>query len=64
MEGHPVVVFGDELNDIPMFRDADRAIAVGNALPSVMELAHEVIGENSEDAVVNFILEEYNMAQN
>ena len=47
-----------------MFRKADRAVAVGNALPSVMEMAHEIIGENSEDAVVNYILEAQNMAQN
>jgi Cof subfamily protein (haloacid dehalogenase superfamily) len=64
LEDHPLIVFGDELNDIPMFRNADRAVAVGNALPSVMEIAHEVIGQNSEDAVVNYILEEHNMAQN
>lgn len=53
---HSVVVFGDELNDIPMFREADRAVAVGNALPSVMEAAHEVIGGHDEDSVVNYIL--------
>jgi len=53
-----VTVFGDELNDIPMFRNADRAIAVGNALPSVKEEAHQVIGEHTEDAVVKFILKD------
>jgi len=58
LEGRPVTVFGDELNDIPMFNKAHRAIAVGNALPSVKEAAHEVIAGHSEDAVMKYILKE------
>lgn len=54
-----VVVFGDNLNDIPMMQVADVAVAVGNALPEVKAIAHEVIGDNASDAVVRYILSDY-----
>ncbi len=50
-----LVVFGDNLNDLPMFEVADLAVAVGNALPEVKTRAGEVIGPNSADAVARFI---------
>lgn len=50
------VVFGDNLNDLPMFAVADRAVAVGNALDKVKEAADVVIGRNYEDAVAEFII--------
>ena len=49
------VVFGDYLNDLDMFEIAGRAIAVGNALPEVKRMAHEVIGENTEFAVIKYL---------
>ncbi len=49
-------VFGDEMNDLPMFAIADHAVAVGNALPEVKRASHSVIGANHENAVVDFIL--------
>lgn len=49
-------VFGDEMNDLPMFEMAHQAIAVGNALPEVKRASHSVIGANHENAVVDFIL--------
>ncbi len=54
-----VVAFGDNLNDIPMLRMADVAVAVGNALPEVKAIAHKVIGPNTEDAVARFIAEDF-----
>lgn len=51
------VVFGDNLNDLPMMRVADVAVAVGNALPQVKAEADVVIGRNTEDAVPRFIME-------
>lgn len=51
-----VVVFGDNLNDLPMLREADVAVAVGNALPEVKAQADVVIGRNTEIAVPKFIL--------
>lgn len=50
-----VVAFGDNLNDIPMLQEADHAIAVGNAYPEVKEIADEIIGKNSENAVLNYL---------
>lgn len=51
------VVFGDNLNDIPMMRVADVAVAVDNALPEVKAEADVVIGANYEDAVARYIAE-------
>jgi Cof subfamily protein (haloacid dehalogenase superfamily) len=54
---HDLVVFGDEMNDVGMFRDADRAIAVANAVDGLKPYATEVIGSNEEDAVVTYLRE-------
>lgn len=51
-----VVVFGDNLNDIPMMEIADLAVAVENALPEVKAKADIVIGANTADSVAEFIL--------
>ncbi len=56
-----VVVFGDNLNDIPMMQVADVAIAVDNALPEVKEIASVVIGSNADDAVARYIQENAGM---
>lgn len=56
MGARNVVVFGDNLNDIPMFKVADKAIAVANAHPEVKKAADLVIGGNTEDAVLKYIL--------
>lgn len=50
-----LVVFGDNLNDIPMFDVADVAVAVSNAQPRVREAADIVIGPNFDDSVARFI---------
>ncbi|MGP0566624.1 MULTISPECIES: HAD family hydrolase [unclassified Nitrospina] len=50
-----VVVFGDYLNDLEMFKIAGKSIAVANALPEVKQAAHEVIGSNAEGAVLNYL---------
>ncbi len=54
-----VVVFGDNLNDLPMMRSADVSVAVANALPEVRDAADIIIGPNSEDAVARFIAADY-----
>ena len=46
-----LVVFGDSLNDIPMFRTAQRSYAVGNANDNLKQIATEVIGYNDGDSV-------------
>lgn len=50
-----IVVFGDNVNDIPMLKVADVSIAVGNALDEVKQAADFVIGDNLSDSVISFI---------
>ena len=50
-----LVVFGDALNDIPMFEIADEAYAVENAIDSLKAIATGVIGNNNEDCVAQFL---------
>ncbi|MDE6267638.1 MAG: Cof-type HAD-IIB family hydrolase [Muribaculaceae bacterium] len=54
-----IVAFGDNLNDIPMFREADVAVAVENAFDEAKEAADVVIGRNSADAVARYIAEDF-----
>lgn len=54
-----LVVFGDSLNDLPMFAVADVAVAMGNALPEVKEAADIVIDPNYTDAVARFIKSDF-----
>jgi 5-amino-6-(5-phospho-D-ribitylamino)uracil phosphatase len=50
-----VTVFGDEINDVPMFRAAGRGVAVENAIPELRRIAHEVIGPHHEDSVARYL---------
>jgi 5-amino-6-(5-phospho-D-ribitylamino)uracil phosphatase len=54
-----LTVFGDDINDIDMFEQAGRAIAVANAIEPVKERADLIIGSNREDSVVRFIYQEF-----
>ncbi len=49
------VVFGDQVNDIGMFRAADEAYAVADAAPELAEHATAVIGSNDDDAVARWL---------
>lgn len=53
-----VVVFGDNVNDLPMMRAADVAVAVENAVDEVKRVADLVIGPNTDDSVALFIYED------
>lgn len=52
-----VVVFGDNLNDLPMFGVADEAYAVAGAVPEVAAAATGVIGAQGDDAVARWLAE-------
>jgi len=57
--GYPyesLVVFGDSLNDVKLFRRAPHAVAVANASEEVKRHADEVIGPNEDDSVVRYVL--------
>lgn len=52
-----LVVFGDSLNDIPMFKVADKSFAVQNANDKLKQIATEVIGYNYDNSVALKLLE-------
>lgn len=52
-----ITAFGDNLNDLVMLGSADIAVAVENAVPQVKEIADVIIGTNTQDSVVKYIIE-------
>ncbi len=50
-----LVVFGDNLNDLPMFAIADESYAVANAVPAVRDAATAIIGSNTNDGVARWL---------
>jgi 5-amino-6-(5-phospho-D-ribitylamino)uracil phosphatase len=48
--------FGDEINDIPMFKAVGRGVAVANAVDALKAVAREVIGPHHEDSVVRYLM--------
>lgn len=54
-----IICFGDNLNDLPMFAEADLRIAVANARPEVKAAADIVIGSNDEDGVAEWLMTHY-----
>ena len=50
-----LTVFGDGHNDVEMFEMAPHAVAVGDAVPAVVQLATEHIGHAAEDSVVKYL---------
>lgn len=54
-----LVVFGDGINDREMFRMADEAYAMDNAVGDLKALATGVIGSNNDDAVAKWLIEHY-----
>ncbi|ERK31928.1 Cof-type HAD-IIB family hydrolase [Clostridium intestinale] len=50
-----VICFGDNLNDIPMFKVSDESYAVNNANDVLKDMATAVIEGNNDDAVAKFI---------
>jgi hypothetical protein len=49
-----IVAFGDNLNDIPLFRASDECYAVANAKSEVKEIATAVIESNENDGVAKW----------
>lgn len=52
-----VIGFGDNLNDLPLFRACDEAYAVENARPEVKEAASGIIPSNADNGVAVKICE-------
>lgn len=53
------MVFGDQINDIKMFKIADHAIAVANADAELKRYSSLLIGLNTEDSVVKYIRQDW-----
>lgn len=51
-----VVAFGDNLNDIELFKVADEAYAVENACDELKAISTGIIGSNDNDSVAKYIL--------
>ena len=54
-----LVVFGDGYNDMELFKVADEAYAVENAVDALKEIATGVIGNCNDDAVAKWLLENF-----
>jgi Cof subfamily protein (haloacid dehalogenase superfamily) len=52
-----ITVFGDNHNDLSMFHYAQHSVAVANAKPSVKAAATALIGPNTDDSVVHYLLQ-------
>ena len=55
-----LVVFGDNRNDIPLFREADLALCVANGSPEAKAAADRIIDSNTDEGVSNFLHAIYN----
>ncbi len=51
-----LVVFGDEINDIELFKIADKAVAVANAKPELIPFATDFTDSNENDGVAKYII--------
>jgi Cof subfamily protein (haloacid dehalogenase superfamily) len=54
-----LICFGDNLNDIPLFKAADQCYAVQNAHSELKRIATAVIGANDEDGVAEWLSRHY-----
>jgi Cof subfamily protein (haloacid dehalogenase superfamily) len=55
-----LTVFGNELNDLPMFKIAATSIAVENATPQLKKHATKIIPPNENNSVANYIENDIN----
>jgi hydroxymethylpyrimidine pyrophosphatase-like HAD family hydrolase len=62
--GGDLVVFGDEANDISLFRIASHAVAVSNASSVLAPHATTWIGSNDDDSVARYILADWTTRRN
>lgn len=52
-----IVAIGDDVNDLPMVRNAGLGVAMGNACPELIAVAKRVIGSNRDDGLAIFLEE-------
>ncbi len=54
-----IIAFGDNLNDMEMFKEADEAYAVENACKELKSRATSSIGKNDDDSVAKYIYNDF-----
>lgn len=54
-----VAAFGDDYNDVDMFKNCGYGVAVSNAIDEVLQIATHVTSSNDEDGVAKFIEENF-----
>lgn len=54
-----IICFGDNLNDLPLFKAGSRNYAVANAADELKAAADGIIGSNNNDGVAEFLKENY-----
>lgn len=54
-----LVVFGDQKNDIDMFKVADECYAVENAVDELKALATDIIEANDADGVAKWLIRRF-----
>jgi Cof subfamily protein (haloacid dehalogenase superfamily) len=50
-----LTVFGDNVNDIEMFKLAGRSVAPSNAVPAVRRIATHIVASNDDDGIVRWL---------
>jgi hydroxymethylpyrimidine pyrophosphatase-like HAD family hydrolase len=59
LKSEEAIAFGDEENDLPMFKIAGYSVAPANAKDTVKAAADLVVGPNTEDGVAIFLEENF-----
>lgn len=55
IEPAEMIAIGDHINDAAMIEAAGRGVAMANAAPALIALAHEVIGHHDDDGLAAFL---------
>ena len=55
IEAAEIIAIGDDMNDLPMLREAGLGVAMGNARPEAKAVAKRVIGSNREEGLAAFL---------
>ncbi len=55
IEPHEIIAVGDDVNDLPMLREAGLGVAMGNAKPEAKAAAKRTIGTNRDEGLATFL---------
>ena len=55
IEPEQIIAIGDDVNDLPMLKNAGLGVAMGNARPEIQAAAKLVIGTNENEGLAQFL---------